>query len=143
MSQKKLITIVEALKEEIAHRTAEALIKRKVGHYSELTVAELTRRNLFLIEIVIQYLRSGDIHEYRNNIKKITEMRRQQGFSSNDIGSLTAILVEKIKEVVEEELVGPQNEQLKTDYINRIRSLEALGRASISSVFLKKADDEL
>jgi hypothetical protein len=140
MSQKKLITILEVRKEEIARRTAEAIIKRKVGRYAELPVAELVKRNLTLLDIVIQYLRSGDITEYRNSIKKLTEVRRLQGFSPSEVDNRSAILVEKVKEAIEDELVGSQNEQLRADYISRIMSMAALGKASTSSTFLKKGN---
>jgi len=132
---------METNKDNIANQAAQIIIQRHVGRYSELTTAELVKRNLALVEIVIQYLRDGDIAVYRNSIKEHVELRRQQGFSGSDVSSRTTIMIEKVIEIIELEMAAPELEQTKNDYINRIMSIAALGKASTSSAFLKKGND--
>lgn len=141
MAYEGLVTLLTTHKDVIAREGARIIIARNLRLYSDLSLDELIERNLVILEIVIQYLRTGNIAEYRNSVKSIIELRRQQGYAPDEVSNRTSILVEKVKETISKELPDPPNEKTRTEYLNRIDGMTALARASTFNTLLKKEDN--
>ncbi len=138
MGYEALAVLVESHKSQIARQVAEAVIAQKLRLYSDLTVEQLTKLTITRVETICEYLRNGNIQEYRALVKKVTEERRKQGYSMEEVSAGGLTLANRIKALIEQKLSGPENERTRADYLRRIDSLTALGRVSAFSTILEK-----
>ena len=138
MAYEGLADLVEKHKDRLARQIATAIHERKLRLYSEFNLEQLVKLAYPALETTAQYIRSGNITEYRAYVKKRTAERRKQGYSMEEINAGGSIIAAKIIELIKRELPAPENEQTRQSYISRIEGLTNLGRASAHSALLEK-----
>ena len=140
MAYEALADLILAHKREIARKTAEAVHARNLRLYSDMSLNQLVTVATTRVETIAGYIRSGKVSEYRDAVKRVTEERRQQGYSAEEINAGGMILAGEIKKVVERELAGPENATTRTEYLQRIESLTTLGKVSAFNTLMKKGE---
>jgi len=140
MAYEALADLLLMHKREIGRKTAEAVQARRLRLYSDMSLSQLISVATTRVETIAGYIRRGKVAEYRDAVKKVTEERRKQGYSAEEINAGGMILAGDFKKIVERELAGPDKATTRADYLQRIESLTTLGKVSAYNTLMKKDD---
>jgi len=138
MLYESLAELVEKNAQEIVRKAAETIVSRKLGRYAELSPAKLAPFFLPTMQMVVRYLRKGDINEWREFLVNTGRDLYKKGYAPEDINAATVILAAKIIELIERKFPGSENEELRTAYVRKIESLRTIAKVSIVNTHILK-----
>jgi hypothetical protein len=135
-----LAELMENNKVELARRSAQVVIDRKLRLYSEMPLEQLTKLLTPVIEMIIRYLRTGDVQEWSGFVARVSDARRKEGYSAQEVNAVGSTITEKILEMIEEKLPGPGRQAERERYIRRVKGLDSLAGVSSISTHMKNKD---
>lgn len=134
-----LAELLEVNKYQVAEAAAKTIIARKIPFYSLFSSKNLAERLLSTLEMMIRYLRTNDIEEWRNYIISVSARWQEQGSNVAQVNAAGNVIIEKIRELVEQELSSPQDASRKTRFLLRVQGLATLANISAFNSSLKKS----
>lgn len=138
MAEQTLADLIEAGKNEIARWTAQDIKSRQIGAYDNYSVEQLTGFFFPTIEMLIRYLRTSDVTEWRDYIAKTAEYRRSQGLSMDSVVQAAVVINMQIRKLLERELPGPQNAAIRDKHMMRLDGSTSLAKAIILKANMQK-----
>lgn len=136
MLYQSLAELVETHKLDIARKMAQTAFDRhfvSYAAYPSLDVEQLAQRLLPTVEMACHYLYNGDSTQYRNHVYQITLDRLKAGYSGQNLYDYSAILTLAVSQVVEQELVGEEDQSNQQRYLRRLQGLQTLAQTTILS----------
>lgn len=138
MADKPLADIIEAGKLELARWTAEEVSSRKIGTYSNYSLEQLTGFFLPTIEMLVRYIRTSDVTEWRDYIAKTAEYRRSQGLPMDAVVQAAVVINGCIRRLLEREIPGPENAAIRDKHMLRLDGSTSLAKAIILKANMQK-----
>lgn len=139
MQYNDLAELVEANKFAVAKAAAETIIAQKIPFYTQFNTQVLAERLLNSVEMMIRYLQTNKVDEWRDYIMGASAKWQNQGSTISEINAAGNIIVEKIHELVERELSDPKQATLKTRFLRRLQGLTTLANVSAFNAHFKKS----
>ena len=131
MSFDKLADLIERDIQNISRLTAKRAIQQHMASSSQQSPEKLAQLFVHTVEMLARYVRSGEPTEYRNYIQQLTIQRLQQGYDMTEFFTMGNILTTVLKEFVDRELPGSDNEAIRRRYYRRLEGLQTLAQSTV------------
>jgi hypothetical protein len=138
MVYEPLAELVEKNTQEVVRKTAETVVSRKLGRYAEFRPAQLAQFFVPTMQMVVRYLRKGNVNEWREFLVNTSRDLYKRGYATEDVNAATVILAAKIIELIERKMPGPENAELRIAYVRKIESLRTIAKVSIVNTHILK-----
>jgi hypothetical protein len=140
MLYEPLAKMVEDNKAELARRVAETVQERKLRLFQSFKSEQIVPRVTVPLEMIARYLRNGDPNEWRNYVAETSNYFRKRGYTADEVNAIGYVLSEKILEMMEEKMGGPNRAAERQRYSRRIEGLTTLAGISSINAHVKNKD---
>lgn len=129
MGDDELAVIIENHKKEIAEATARELWSK--GAYNGASQDQLITFLQPSLDMVIHYFHSLEVKIIQDYMENVGRVRREMGFSMEDMALASQVMAKEAAEVVDRVLPGPENEAGRARFRRRINSIQSLSQVSM------------
>lgn len=144
MFNEDILEVLNLHKPELVEKTATLIYERAVPGYSDFELPKLNGILNAIYEIVFKYLATNDSEQYRNAIISAVENRIAEGFSGEEIVSLSSIMAEVMHEVFDRERAEEEAESIRQRMSRRLDGTITLTHTTVLATRLKlKAAQEV
>ncbi len=128
MNYSGLADLLDKHRTEIAERTVRQIFAENLSYYVNMTQKGAVQNFASGIGSIAQYLRDNDLTKLRQHIEKSATRQLTHKANAMETNRANLILAEKIKEIVNEKLIGPENERDRASYLRRLEVLMTMDR---------------
>lgn len=132
LTNEQFMQKLEAEKDNVAIRIAEAIIQRGAGQYINVPVAQIKKSVMPSIEMMLEYFRTGDSAKIKTEIQERTASRLKQGVSAENLQLVTEITANILEQTIET-ISGEDknNDSTLAKYKGRVENIKALTKVNI------------
>lgn len=123
-----LQNLIETNKKQLAKDAAQEVIARQILGYSTLKVEDLAQELEQSLTMIIAYLKEADLDAITTYAKRTVDNAIMRGFTIEALRQRGAILMLKIKELIDQSLPSEANAITRRRYHIAIDSLSQLGQ---------------
>lgn len=119
---------LEANKTKITHKIAEKMMQRQVGHYTNMTIAQIEQSVIKAVEMVLNYFCTSNTAILKTSTENLVNDRLKKGYGVESV----QVAIEVIAEVFEQEIntITAKDVAVRDKFKGRLDSVKALSKVS-------------